>query len=189
MTMSARIDDDCRSLTRYFRRLFELLRDTTAEDEIAPLEGGDMEALESQNTYHRISHLIKPDMLINVYGLVDFWLKEICRYQRRKNNLSLGYSDITGNDDLHAYHKYLTKYACLNLTAADVSYARLQDLRVVRNKLMHYGGHLPDDDRLVKRISAINGIALAGSLMVIDDSFVWDVLECAKEYLCAAAQA
>jgi hypothetical protein len=96
---------------------------------------------------------------------------------------------IKGNDDLHAYHKFLTKYACLNLSAADVSYARLQDLRMVRNKLMHYGGHLPDDERLIKRISAINGIALGGSLMVIDDSFVWEVLECARIYLCTAAQA
>ena len=189
MTISAQIDNDYRSLTRYFQRLFELLREATAEDQVAPLEAVDMTALESQSTYHRISHLIKPDMLINIYGLVDFWLKEICKYQRRKNNLSLSYSDIKGNDDLHAYHKFLTKYAGLNLTSADASYARLQDLRVVRNQLIHNGGHLPDNDRLIKRISAINGIALAGSLMVIDDSFVWDMLDCAKLYLCTAGQA
>jgi hypothetical protein len=189
MTISARIDDDCKSLTRYFQRLFELLREATAEDQVAPFEAVDMTALESQSTYHRISHLIKPDMLINIYGLVDFWLKEICKYQRRKNNLSLSYSDIKGNDDLHACHKYLTKYAGLNLTPVNVSYARLQELRVVRNQLIHHGGHLPDDDRLIKRISAINGIALAGSLMVIDESFIWDVLACAKLYLCTAAQA
>ena len=113
--MSARIDDDCISLTRYFQRLFELLREATTEDKVAPLEAVDMTALESQKTYNRISHLIKPDMLLNIYGLAEFWLKEICKYQRRKNNLSLGYSDIKGNDDLHAYHKFLTKYAGLNL--------------------------------------------------------------------------
>lgn len=189
MTMSARIDDDCRSMTRYFQRLFELLRDTTVEEQVAPIEAEDMAALESQKTYHPISHLIKPAMLMNIYGLVDFWLKEICKYQRQKNELSLGYSDIKGNDDLHAYHKYLTKYASLNLTAADVSYERLQDLRVVRNQLIHHGGHVRDDDRLIKRISKINGISLPGSLMVIDDSFVWDMSECAKVYLCTAAQA
>jgi hypothetical protein len=189
MTMSARIDSDCKSLTRYFQRLFELLRETTAEDQVAPLEAVDMTALESQESYHRISHLIKPDMLINIYGLVDFWLKTICKYQRTKNSLSLGYSDIKGNDDLHSYHKFLTKYAGLDLTAADVSYARLQDLRVVRNQLMHHGGHVPDDERLIKRISAIKGIALAGSLMIIDESFIWDMLACAKAYLCTAAQA
>ncbi len=93
------------------------------------------------------------------------------------------------NDDLRAYHKFLTKYASLNLTAADVSYQRLHDLRKVRNQLIHHGGHLQDDDRLIKQISAIRGIALAGSLMVIDESFVWEMLDCAKSYLCSAAQA
>jgi hypothetical protein len=164
------------------------LREATAEDQVVPLEAVDMTALESKETYHRISYLIKPDMLINIYGLVDFWLKEICKYQGQKNNLRLGYSDIKGKDDLHAYHKFLTKYVGLNLTQADDSYTRLQELRVVRNQIIHHGGHLPDD-RLRKRISAIKGIALAGSLMVIDDSFVWDTLACAKAYLCAAAQA
>lgn len=165
------------------------MREATAEDQIAPLEAVDITALESQESYFRISHLVKPDMLINVYGLVDFWLKEICEYQRRKINLNLGYSDIKGNDDLHAYHKFLTKYVGLNLTPVNASYTRLQELRVVRNRFIHHGGHLPNDDRIVKRMSAINGISLVGSLMIIDDSFVWGVLDCAKVYLCAAAQA
>lgn len=187
--MSARIDSDYKSLTRYFQGLFELLREATAEDQIAPLEAVDIMALESQESYFRISHFIKPDMLINVYGLVDFWLKEVCKYQRSKNNLNLGYSDIKGKDDLHAYHKFLTKYVGLNLTPVNANYIRLQELRVVRNRFIHHGGHLLNDDRLVKRMSAINGISLVGSLMIIDDSFVWDVLDCAKVYLCAAAQA
>ena len=189
MTMSARIDGDCRSLSQYFQRLFELLCETTAEDQVAPPEAVDTTALESQETYHSISHLIKPDMLINIYGLMDFWLKQICNYQRRKNNLSLGYSDIKGNDDLHAYHKFLTKYVGVNLTSAAASYVRLQDLRAVRNQFIHHGGHVLDNDRQIIRIRAINGITLEGSLIVIDNSFVWDVLKCANEYLCVAAQA
>ncbi len=189
MTLSIRIDDDCRSLHRYFQKLFELLQQAIVEDKAAPLEVIDLAALESQSTYHRISHLIRPDMLINIYSLLDFWMKEICKYHKRKSNLALSYSDIRGNDDLHACHKYLTKYAGLDLTAAHVSYTRLQNLREVRNQLIHHGGHVPDDDRLIKRISAINGVVLSGSLMVIDDSFVWDMLDHTKRYLCAAAQA
>lgn len=189
MTMSARIDDDCKSLTRYFNRLFELLREVTAEDEVAPIEIVDAESFESQNTYHHISHFIKPDMLINTYGLVDFWLKEICKYQRLKRDLHLGYSDIKGSNDLAAYHKFLTKYAGLDLTSARDSYERIQELREVRNRFVHNGGHLPDDDGLRKRIAEINGISLAGSLMIIDDEFIWDVLDSAKKYLCMAASA
>jgi hypothetical protein len=171
--------------------MFRLLQETLVEDKAAPLEVEDAAALESQKTYFRISHFIKPDMLINVYGLVDFWLKEICDYHRRKNNASLSYRDIKSTDggDLRAYQKYLTKYIGLNLAAVDASYARLQNLRDVRNRLIHRGGHVSDGDRSVERLSAIPGIAVAGTLIVIDDSFVWDVLTCANTYLRAAAQA
>ena len=61
-----------------------------------------MMALESLDSYYRISHLIKPDMLINFYGLVEFWLKEICKFQRIKGNLNLGYTDKMGSDKLNA---------------------------------------------------------------------------------------
>lgn len=187
MTLSARIDGNCKSLERYFQRLFEVLAQALKEDQSAPVEVVDVMALESQATYFQISHLIKPDMPINVYSLVDFWIKEICEHQRRKNNLSLKYKDIKGNDDLHGYHKYLTKYVGLNLTPVNASYERLQELRVVRNQIIHNGSHVPDDEKLIKRISAISGIRLSGSLLVIDEQFVWDVLDHAKKYLCYAA--
>ena len=189
MTLSARIDDDCKSLHRYFQRLFDLLQESVAEDKVAPIEVEDAAALESQKTYSRISHLIKPDMLINVYSLVDFWLKDICNYHRRRTKANLGYRDVRGNDDLHAFHKYLTKYIALNLASVHASYTRRQNLRDVRNHLIHHGGHVPDDERSLNRMSAIPGITLVRTLIVIDDSFVWDVLDCAKTYLCAAAQA
>ena len=67
--------------------------------------------------------------------------------------------------------------------------ARLQDLSVMRNQLIHRGGHLPNDDRRTKRISNITGIGLAGSPMIIEDEFVRDVFDSAKVYLCAAAKA
>jgi hypothetical protein len=83
MMLSAQIDGDCRSLRQYFEKLFEVLAQAIKEDQSAPIEAVDVMALESQATYFRISHLIKPDMLINVYSLVDFWLKTICDYQMK----------------------------------------------------------------------------------------------------------
>lgn len=187
MMLSAQIDGDCKSLRQYFEKLFEVLAQALKEDRSAPIAAVDVMALESQATYFRISHLIKPDMLINVYSLVDFWLKTICDYQMKKGNLSLSYADIKGKNDLHAYHKYLTKYVGLDLAAVASSYQRLQQLREVRNQLIHRGGHVPDDESVIKRISAINGVRLVGSLLVIEKVFVWDVLDCAKKYLCTAA--
>ena len=127
-------------------------------------------------------------MLINVYSLLDFWLKTICDYQMKKGSLSLSYSDIKGKNDLHAYHKYLTKCVGLDLVEVASSYQRLQQLREVRSLLIHRGGHVPDHEKVIKRISAINGVRVFGWLLVIEKVFVWDVLDGAKTYLCTAAR-
>jgi hypothetical protein len=187
MIITAQIDHDCRCLNRYFHKLFDILQEAIAEDQTAPSEVVDVDASDSQATYHRFSHLIKPDMIMNTYSLVDFWMGEICRYQKIKNNLSLTYRDIKGNHQLHAYQKYLTEYAGLDLNAVQDSYRHLDDLRKLRNYLIHSGGHVPSDKE--KEFSAINGITLGGSLIVIDDSFVWITLGHVKLYLYAAAQA
>jgi hypothetical protein len=187
MMLSAQIDDDCKSLRRYFEKLFEVLAQALKEDQSARLEPFDTMARESQATYFHISHFIKPDMLINIYGLVDFWLKKICDHQMKENRLSISYADIKGKDDLHACHRYLTKTVGLDLGSVASAYRRLQELRKVRNRFIHHGGHVPDDEKLSKQISKIKGIVFSGSLIVIDENFVWDVLNCAKKYLCTAA--
>ena len=187
MTLTARIDHDCKCLDRYFHKLFDLLQEAIIEGQDAPIEIQDADASESQSTYYRVTHFLKPDMIINTYSLVDFWMKEICTYQKSKNNLSLSYKDIKGNHDLHAYQKYLSLYAGLDLNAVQISYKHLDDLRKVRNQFIHGGGHVPNDKE--KEFSAINGITLLGSLIVIEDSFIWMTLDHARRYLCASAQA
>ena len=77
MTLTALIDNDCRCLERYFHKLFEVLQEAIAEGRTAPLELQDADASESQATYHGFSQFIKPDMIIDIYGLVDFWMKKI----------------------------------------------------------------------------------------------------------------
>jgi len=171
----------------YFHKLFVLLQEAQAEDELAPIEAHDYDADESQAIYHSFSHFVKPDMLMNIYSLVDYWINEICEYHKRKQNLSLCSRDIKGKHELQARHKYLTAYAGLNLSTVQASYKQLDDLRKVRNTFMHGGGHVPSIREV--EFSAINGISLSGSLIVIEDSFIWSSLEHAKTYLQAAVWA
>jgi hypothetical protein len=77
----------------------------------------------------------------------------------------------------------------LDLSTVQASYSSLQDLRKVRKHLVHDGGHVPDDAKLQKAFSTINGVALSGSLIVFDDTFILETLEHAKTYLVTAAQA
>lgn len=187
MKLTARIDTDCRCMESYFHKLFVLLEESRAEDEAAPMEAHDYGTDESHATYHSFSHFIKPDMLINIYSLVDFLMNEICDYHRKKKNLSLGTRDIKGKNELQARHKYLSTYAGLNLSTVQVSYNRLDDLRKVRNTFIHGGGHVPCDREI--EFSNINGIVLSGALIDIENNFIWSTLKHAKKYLQASVLA
>jgi hypothetical protein len=186
MTTTARIDNDIKSLRRYFEKLFVLLQESIEESKNSPVELVDVESVESQKTFFHIDHFIKPDMVINIYSLVDYWLKEICLLQQKRNSLNLGYKDIKGNNDLHVFQKYLTKVVGLDLTSVSDSYNHLDNLRIVRNKLIHSGGHVLDENEQ-KKIANIDGIGLGGTLLFIDDSFIWRLLDHAKIYLFEAA--
>jgi len=188
MILSARIDHDYKCLNNYFRKLFDVMQEAIEEDQVTPLEGQDSDATESQAIHHSFAHFIKPDMLMNIYSLVDFWMKEICKYQKNKKNLNLSYKDIKGNNDLDAYQKYLTLYAGLDLNTVQASYKQLDNLRKIRNYLIHGGGHIPNDKALEKELETIKGIKIFGSLIIIEDNFVWNTLEHAKKYLNAATQ-
>lgn len=187
MKLTAQIDTDIRCMSRYFDKMFCLLREAQTEDNAVSPEALDSNADESTANHHGVSHLIKPDMVMNIYSLVDFWLNKVCEYQKAINSLDLSSKDIKGKSDLHARHKYLTAYAGLNLEAVKDSYDRLDELRRVRNVFIHGGGHVPRDRE--KAFLAIKGIELSGSLIVIEDFFIKRMLDEAKRYLQAAVLA
>lgn len=186
MTTTARIDYDVRCLRGYFQKLFELLR-KAVEDRKAPTIVVDMDSIESQETFFHIDHLIKPDMLINIYSLVDFWLKEVCNQHKKTKNLNLGYNDIRGKNDLDVFQKYLKKVIGIDLNMVQNSYKQLDNLRIVRNKCIHSGGHVLDENEKAT-ISAINGVSFASSVILVDDSFIFDSIDHAKTYLFEAAK-
>jgi hypothetical protein len=187
MKLTKSIDRDCRCLENYFHKQFDLMQVVLAEEKAAPSEVEDADADESQATYHGFSHLIKPDMLMNIYSLLDFWMKEVCDYQRSKRKLRLKYKDIKGDNDLDGYHKYLTKYAGIDLTAVQDSYRQLDGLRKVRNRFIHHGGYVPSGQE--SEYSSIEGISVSvfTSLIDIEDDYVWVTLDHAKKYLHTAA--
>jgi hypothetical protein len=184
MTICERIEFDVQSLEGYFRRLFAIASEATPStlSSLAPAD-------EPQSFVpHDFTIFIRPDMVCNVYSLVDFWLPQLSDFHARKLSLPLTYKDIKGTSDLDAYHKYFTKVASLQLDTSIASFNYLDNLWKIRNRLIHGGGHVPPPQHA--EIERIPGITLLfGSLIKIDDSFIWDSLRHAKVYLCAVGQA
>lgn len=182
MKLTARIDNDCRCLESYFRKLFELIKIGNLEEKATPLVAGDLDSDESQAAYHGFSHFIKPDMLINICSLYDFWIRELCRYHRLTKSLPLSCEDLRDKKgELQAFHKYFTQYAGLDLNTVSLSYNHLQGLRKVRNRFIHGGGYVPEEQE--KEFSRIEGISLFMGLIAIPDDYVWASLGHVDKYL------
>jgi hypothetical protein len=173
----------------YFRKLFTLLHEEKAADESkhSSLEVNDDDCIESKVTYYSFKHFIEPGMLVNIYSLVDFWLVELCTHHKKSLQLSCDIRYIKDESKLSTRHNYLTTYAALNLSDITHSYQRLEDLRLVRNQFIHDGGHVSKDRE--KQFLLIEGISLCSGLIVIQDGFVWSLLDHAGRYLRAAALA
>jgi hypothetical protein len=180
MDICERIEFDVRALEGYFRQLFEMAERASLQP---PPPAYEPEGF----IPHDFAVFIRPDMTCNVYSLADFWLAQLSAFQERKRGLSLAYKDIKGTSDLDAYHKYFTKVALLQLDTAKQSFDRLEDLRKVRNRLIHGGGHVAPHQQA--EIERIPGISLFGSLIKIADQFIWDSLAHARNYLCAVGRA
>jgi hypothetical protein len=184
MTLTDRIEYDVQCLNTYFCQLFEMAK-------VAGLQEMKNKTSAEASEYflaHNVTAFIRPDMVCNIYSLVDFWLPVLCQFHEKKMGLTLGHKDIKGSSDLNAYHKYLTKVAGLSLQRAKTSYDHLNNLRMVRNCCIHNGGHIKDEQQ-VQRFEKMPGITVFGSLVLIADTFVWASMDHAKSYLCAVAKA
>lgn len=147
------------------------------------------DADESQAAYHGFSHLIMPDMVINTYSLLEWWLRKICEFQRGKKKLDKTYEKYKAinkpENDFDRYHKYLTEHAGIDLTSVEDSRERIDSLRKVRNRFIHHGGDIPSDEE--NTYSCIDGITVMSLspiyYLVIEDDFIWDMVEHVQKYL------
>ncbi len=80
MTILTRIDNDCKCLDSYLHKLFDVLQNACVDDQNTSAEVLDAEADESFASYYSFSHFVKPDMIMNIYSLLDYWMREICAY-------------------------------------------------------------------------------------------------------------
>lgn len=187
MKIATLIDSDYKSLKRYFGKLFEVMEEEVENKKNAPLQAMDADDEEFPESFFRFNHFIKPDMLINIYSYLDFWLDRLSKYHKRRLKLSLGFKDIRGNNDLDAYKKYFSQYCGLKLEDINSIYTKLDDLRIIRNRLIHNGGFVEDGDEV--KFKKIKDIKIHSSLIIISDDYVWNTLEYVKDFLLKIAKA
>ena len=170
MQVTDQIDFDVQSLRGYFEQL--LLMEGQLSKMTRPAIVSHKVA--DQFIAENVAAFIRPDMTSNIYSFVNFWLTKLCLNHQSRRNLSLSHKDIRGKNDLDAFHKYLTKVVGLDLIAVLSSLEKLHDLRKVRNSYVHGGGHINEDRQ--KEIAKIDGVQVAGSLVLVSNDFIWNSL-------------
>ena len=174
------IESDVRSLELYFNKLFEFMPKPDAD---TPFQEP---SVEGDPLPHGYGQFVRPDMVCNVYSLVDFWLTKLCSFAESQRSLNLSHKDIRGTNDLDSRHKYLTKVVGLDLAGIAASYQHLDIVRKVRNCYLHGGGHA--DDNLKARLIPVSFVDASIGLILVADEFIWSSLRHAHDYLAFVAR-
>lgn len=188
MSISERVNYDVQRMREYFSQLIAFA-ESSAKSFVPPYSAGD-----NLSVYQplNVTHLVRPDMVCNVYSLLDFWLQELCRYQHQRRTLSLTFSDFkkgdkSGTSDLERYRKYFINVAGVDLSAVHPSFQCLDVLRKVRNAFIHRGGHA--DESVGKVVAKTPGISLQTTLVVVSDRYIFESLDHASQFMQAIVQA
>lgn len=181
--IEAHIDLDYNNLKKYFEEMFKVLENAKKDEEGKMPEVYDADTVSFPDTYTRISHLIKPDMVINIYSYLEFWLQKISSMIKEQDALKLSLHDVKGSNDFHKYRIYIEKYAGLEYDESlEKLYDGLDNLRLIRNKFIHNGGYIKDNEQ--NKINNMEYISVSyPNLIVIEKEYIYFTLECAKNYL------
>jgi hypothetical protein len=166
MSMRNRISDDISDLRIYFHKIFDVVTTSTEFSEL-----------------RRFKSNIKLDMICNTYSCLDFWLKEICKQKQRSLKLRSNYKSVKADDDLDAYHKYLTEVACIDMTDVKNDFENIQILRLIRNNIIHAGSHVAE----INKITNIQGVTFQESLICVTKEYVIGSLNEVEKYLLRAS--
>ena len=139
-----------------------------------------------------IGHLIRPDLICNIYSLLDFRLRTLCEHHEKKSPSTMKFEGFKKKDknrssDLDRYRRYFQTVVGIDLKPAQAIFNKLDLLRRIRNSYIHSGGH-PDDDT-AKLLAVIPGVTMNATLLVVTDAYIFESLENANQYLHAIAQA
>lgn len=141
-------------------------------------------SIQSEPEWSYLNVSARFNMVSDIYGCLEFWLVLLCDYHKTKQQLNLSHTDIRGKNDLSAYNKYLLKVCGIDMASVQNKYCQLQNLRKVRNAIIHGGAHTSDE-----KPGTITGIQLAGTLLIVYEAFVENSLVNAENYLVHIANA
>ena len=188
MNISDLIDNDIECVREYCTRLIAFAE--ASSPDFVPAKSRRTKTL--QYLPINIAHLVRPDLISNMYALLDFRLKTLCEHHHRAGRAAQTFAEFRRNDkgrtsDLARYKKYFQTVASIDLQPVQESYKHIDKMRRVRNAYMHSGGYA--DEETASAIGDVPGVYIAASLLIVTNEYVHASLDHVATYLNAIAQA
>ena len=142
----------------------------------------------SKNTFS-CSYLIKPGLVIEMYGLIDFYLQKII--SKLDNRFDKSYSDFKEKNkknckasELYKQCHYISKSIDLKILNTTL-FKKIDELRIIRNCFTHRGSHIQINNKL-KNIQYLNLSVLSKTsktaLISLNDDFFLTYMKYIKEF-------
>ena len=116
---------------------------------------------------HEFPNRIRFSSIIQTYSMLEVYLKWLCERLRKINQNPFGIADLKGNSDLEKGKLYLKRVYNLDFSKLEPEWSFLNDMRKIRNQIIHNNGEFQTKDIEIIRI--IEKIELLGRM--------WDDIE------------
>ena len=103
-------------------------------------------------------------LVIQLFSFVEFELKNICEYHAKVKNPNSSYADSMHHWNILKSKNYLNKSANINIKNLNPEWNFIDNVRIIRNHLVHNQGSIFEKDKNFKRVSDFakkNNLSLA----------------------------
>ena len=101
---------------------------------------------------HEFPNRIRYSSIIQTYSMLEIYLKWLCEKLKKINDFPIGISDLKGNSDLEKGKLYLTKIYNIDFNKLNPEWNFLNDMRKIRNQIIHNNGDFTTKDNEIIRI-------------------------------------
>lgn len=111
---------------------------------------------------HEFPNRTRYFLITQTHSMLEVYLKWFCEKLKSINKNPIGISDLKGNSDLEKGKLYLKKIYGINFSRLEPEWSFLNDMRKIRNQIIHNNGKFKTKDSEILRI--INQIPELGRL-------------------------
>jgi hypothetical protein len=188
------VEDQVKTATQKFRsdKFIEIVEDDNGDygmegHPVISFGGLDSDAYDIDTLWEEyFPNLLRRSALITVYGYFEHELVRLCYLYRNEKHFRLSLTDLKDDGILGATN-YLWKVANLNVYKDTTLWRSMNQIRIVRNRVVHHDGRIADSDgqirpELSEAIKQLEYIQRDKNEVFLEEGFVSRTVDIFSQY-------